>query len=185
MPSIPASPPKSEGELLIELKDEVDKEEKELRVRAETHLNRASFWETAHNWFGLPSSILTAIGAASAGVSALAQRTTLAWSLSLAVAILASLNAFLKSEDLSRRHLLTGREYAALASKLKLLSLDLRHAATRDQTESARRDAYSALRETYAGLLENKATVAARSPRPSPRTYDKVRKKQGLPEERF
>ena len=92
------------------LRDEAQRIKEDALFSAKGHFQAAQLWDKCNMWLGVPATVM----AAAAGVTAMAEYTTVASIIAVLVAILSGLLTFLNPSGCSARHLKAGNAYNAL-----------------------------------------------------------------------
>ena len=93
--------------------------EEDAEISAKRHFNQAQSYETKHCWLGLPLAILASIASVSA-LSELDAGAIIAGFISLIVAVLTAVNAFLAPGEKAQIHNQAGAGYLALRNKSRI-----------------------------------------------------------------
>lgn len=143
----------------------------QLQVSARCHFNRAAFWDTVHNWLGLPGAVFSTLASLGAAISALADNKVFTVAFAVVAAVLTATTTFLGASDKSRLHLEAGRKYRSLAERIKLFRIQI------DPTTGvATPDAMN----EYSRFLDDQEEIDKCAPHAPPRVYKRVKKEVPL-----
>ena len=152
------------GETTEKIIKELKRIEEDALCSSKSHFNAAQIWANWHLWLGIPATVLSAI----AGVSALSQfdyHDIVAGILAILVAGITVLITFLNPNERAEIHINAGNAYDQLRNNTRIVyEIDAESGVITPLTEKLKQ------------LNNKRSELNSQFPRPSIRTFEKVRK---------
>ncbi len=115
---------------------EISRIEEDAEISAKRHFNQAKTYEIKHCWLGLPLAILAAIASVSA-LSEMPYGAIIAGIISLIVAVLTAVNAFLAPGEKALNHNQSGAGYLALRNRSRIFrTVEISQQSSEQQTKT-------------------------------------------------